>query len=412
MSSDFRVYSLIDTNPKTVALTGNNSVLVRYYSTAEIVLDISGGGNLNLDTCFIRNGNKSQPATYTNGRLKATFENVESNTFVVSGEDSEGNYIQKDIITDMVEYTKLTCYIGNNRPSGDGTMELTCSGAFFNGYLGAARNALVVQYRYRPYGGSFSAWRSMNVSLGTNYYNAYATLTGLDYRNSYTFEVMASDSLEDINVSTAGVRSTPVFHWGENDFQFEVPVGMKAGAQVTGDMYVSGDVLFDSGSDVSISHPFPDTLLIKAPTLSLNSDNLYLGGVSLEQGTWTPDLFWASGYKTLQGWYTKIGNIVTVGFFIKANCPSGYHETNIQITGLPYTPLYSAAGGGMCSKAYVGKDNIFQCFVAETNGYIGTRVQTCNSEANRNLETYGSGCNYPYGGGELTLSGTITYMTA
>ena len=186
---------------------------------------------------------------------------------------------------------------------------------------------------------------------------------------------------------------------------------MKAGAQVTGDMNVSGNVLFESGQEVSITHPFTDTLVIKAPNLSLSSDNLYLGGVNFEQGTWEPDLIWASGYTTVRGWYTKIGNTVTVGFYIKANCYSGYELNAVKITGLPYYPAYSAAGGGMCSGAYVGAGWNFQSFVAETSGEITTRVQACNNTETKNLETRKDALKYPLGGGELTLSGTITYMT-
>ena len=76
------------------------------------------------------------------------------------------------------------------------------------------------------------------------------------------------------------------------------------------------------------------------------------------------------------------------------------------------TPVCSAAGGGMCSGALVSAGFDFQCFVAETSGNITTRVQACNNTSSANLLTSASGCKYPTGGGELTVSGTITYMTS
>ena len=72
----------------------------------------------------------------------------------------------------------------------------------------------------------------------------------------------------------------------------------------------------------------------------------------------------------------------------------------------------AAAGGGMCSGAYVSAGFNFQSFVAETSGNITTRVQSCNHTAAGNLATSASGCWYPSGNGDITLSGTITYMTA
>jgi hypothetical protein len=102
---------------------------------------------------------------------------------------------------------------------------------------------------------------------------------------------------------------------------------------------------------------------------------------------------------------------VTVGFYIKAECPLDWEDTLVQISGLTYTPSCSASGGGMCSGAYVSGGYNFQCFVAETDGTITTRVQACNNTSDTNLATSKSGCNYRSGGGEITLSGTITYET-
>jgi hypothetical protein len=72
--------------------------------------------------------------------------------------------------------------------------------------------------------------------------------------------------------------------------------------------------------------------------------------------------------------------------------------------------MFSAAGGGMCSGAYVAAGFDFQCFVAETSGSITARVQACNNTSQANLSTSSSGCKYRSGGGEITLSGTITFM--
>ncbi len=130
-------------------------------------------------------------------------------------------------------------------------------------------------------------------------------------------------------------------------------------------------------------------------------------------GSWTPSLASdaISAYISQVGWFAKMGQIVIVGFAIRATCNPGYDGINISISGLPFTPLFSAAGGGVCSGAYVSGGNNFLGFIAETSGLITTRVQACNNTLTTNLITSSSDCCYPSGGGELTLSGTITFMS-
>ena len=158
-------------------------------------------------------------------------------------------------------------------------------------------------------------------------------------------------------------------------------------------------------------------MLIHASKITLDaSSGVYVGGYALpivRYGIWTPSLNSAvvSSYTTQYGWYSKVNQAVTVGFIVKATCRSGYDSTTISISGLPFTPMFTTAGGGMCSGAYVGGGFTFQCFVAETSGSISTRVQASNNTTATNLATSASGCNYPSGGGVVTISGTITFMS-
>lgn len=402
--ASFRVYSLNDTNQDTVYLTGDNTVLIRNYSTAEIIMEITSGV-INLDTVFFSNGNARVFGESVGYGIKATFPNVESGTFTVTAEDDEGRIVRQTVTTSMVDYVNLTCNISNNRPDGDGKMALSCSGTYFNGSFGAVNNTLSVMYRYKANGGSFSAWNSMTVTKYSGSYYAYAELTGLDYQKIYSFEVVAQDKLRTVTASTNGVTSRPIFHWGESDFVFEVPV-------------TAGEVNFsnEANSTTLISTYSDGSMVLQAPRIYFIANQTYLGSTQLQtaqRGSWTPTLF--SGavgyYSTQKGWYTKVGSTVTIGFNIKAICNSGSESYDVSITGLPYTPSIQAAGGGMCSGAYVSGGYTFQCFVAETTGMITVRTQACNNTSAANLSTSASGCKYPSGGGTLTISGTITYET-
>lgn len=424
--------AVVDTNSATIALTGNSGTLIKYFSNAKATMTATAqkGAAIDESLCIIRNGNR------TGYGMEATFNNVENNTFTFSAEDSRGLVGTDTVKPTMINYIKLTCNIANNRPDASGDMRVFCSGNYFNGSFGAVYNTITVQYRYGLYGGAMGAWTDMTVETSGNTYTAYANLSGLDYQTTYSFETRAIDRLTTITSTESAVKSMPIFHWGENDFVFEVPVTFNAGtegveaSEASGDFNVKGNLrlkgdgdfgnwlYFGDGNYVYLAEIADDVLTIRANTLHLNSTNgVYVNGSPIsasESGTWTPAISSSAfNYYTYQeGWYTKVGNVVTVGFFVKASCKSGYTSTGITISGLPYTPSVSASGGGMCSGAYVSGGYTFQCFVAETTGIITTRVQACNNTSATNLTTSASGCYYPSGGGEITLSGTIQYLVS
>ena len=347
-------------------LTGDAGKLIRYFSKAAVIMTSVPDVDLNLDTCIIRNGSETVYGTY------AEFENVESNEFILSAEDDEGNVYLKKVTPDMVDYTKLTCNVIDSRPDTTGSITLVCYGDYFNGSFGAQSNTLTVNYRYKlSSSNSWSASKSMTITKYSDSYVASATLTGLNYQNSYDFEFIAADSLMSVSSTASNVKSVPVFHWGENDVTFEVPVNFNKGA---------------NGLEI----PDPP-----------------------EYGFWTPAIPIANYYTERLGWYYKVGQIVTVGFCIKADCQSGFDTVGLYLYTLPFTPITRAAGGGMCSGAYISANHNFQCFVVEPNdSTITTRTQACDSTSGSNLTTSASGCRFPSGGGELTLSGTITYITS
>lgn len=425
--------SVVDTNDKTIDLTGDPNILVKYFSTAKATMtaEAQKGASLDMDTYAITNGRNAEYGT------EGVFENVEDNTFTFSVTDSRGNTGRTTVTPTMVEYVELTCYLGNDKPDGDGNMTVTCFGNVFTGSFGVTDNRVIrAQYRYRTSVGAFGGWMPMDIEHGDGSYLASAPLTGLDYKTTYEFECRVTDWLMEVSSSSGMIKSHPIFHWSENDFVFEVPVTFNGGFEmpttigdengettITGDLRLKGDgnygnkLRFGDGDYCYISEPTDDDMLIHADKITLDAPNgVFLDGYALpivRYGTWSPYLNSAavSSYTTQYGWYSKVNQAVTVGFCIKATCRSGYDSTTISISGLPFTPMFTATGGGMCSGVYVSAGFNFQCFAAETNGTITTRVQSCNHTSQTNLSTSASGCWYRSGGGEITLSGTITFMS-
>ena len=429
----------VEVDAETNALTGREDTLIKHYSNATATMSVESqkGSSINLDLNVIRNGD------ITGYGVEHTFENVESNVFTFSAEDSRGNIGSKNITLPMVNYIKLTCNIANNRPDANGNMNVVCSGAYFNGNFGATYNELTVQYRYGVTGSdAFSDWKDMSATITGNSYTAYADfdIPNFVQTQSYSFETRAIDLLSEVTSNESAVKSIPLFHWGENDFVFEVPVTFNAGVvgavsaasteddtyvgskTITGNLRLKGTgnygnhLLFGDSNFCYIAELTDDVMTIHANKINLDaSSGVFVDGYAipiLDKGIWTPALNSSaiSSYTTQYGWYSKMGQSVTIGFYIKATCKSGYNTTLISISGVPFTPLYASAGGGMCSGAYVAANQDFQCYVVETNKTITTRTQTCNNTTATNLTTSASGCWYRSSGGEITLSGTITFI--
>jgi hypothetical protein len=71
-----------------------------------------------------------------------------------------------------------------------------------------------------------------------------------------------------------------------------------------------------------------------------------------EEGTWTPTVSGASGttYTTQLGWYTRVGNLVTVGFELTINS-EGTITGGAAIAGLPFTSAATYKSSGSLTYA-------------------------------------------------------------
>jgi hypothetical protein len=358
----------------TEDLTGSTDKVICYFSPVTVSVNVNARNGAEISHVVLTHGNS---ITSTNaGKLsKYTFNVsvIQNDTFIISATDSRGltSTITYTLPAErFVAYEKLTCVVGSEMPDTNGVVNLTCSGVYFNGTFGRFSNSLSVQCRYKDSNGTPSQWQTMDVSIDadTNTYTANATISGLDYSKTYVFECKAEDAVMTVTDTGDNVRALPLFHWGENDFVFEVPVTFKQGATI---------------------------------------------GEPTAAGTWTPKLKTAaavSSYSLQSGWYMRVGNVVTVGFNIGASCKSGYNSTAIAIEGLPFTPASNAFGGGVMFGAYVNAGFCFEAWAATTSGEITPRLQPCNNTSAANLQI-SSTAYYPSGASSLTLGGTITYLT-
>lgn len=219
--------NVVDTNSKTIAVTGDSSILVALHSTARVTMNATAKKYASIVSKRIENGTT---VLNDDGVLSVT-----NNPIKLTAVDSRGNTTVQNAANTIVPYINPTCSIGNKIPEADGSFDLEVTGLFYNGNIGKTANTLTVQYRVREGYSDYNDW----VTIGTvtkegNSYAAVASLSGLDYQTSYTFQIRAIDAINTDGVISAAktVIAEPVFYWGKDNFQFNVPVNMKNGCDI------------------------------------------------------------------------------------------------------------------------------------------------------------------------------------
>lgn len=220
--------TVVDTNATTVALTGSNSRLIRYKSTATATISAAAKNSSSIVSKFINGSTVS-------GNTKV-YNNCSETSFVFKAVDSRGYSTSITKTPTVVAYIQLTINPVLLRPTPTGSsITMSFSGDFYRGSFGAATNTLTIYYRYKESGGSYGSWKtveSTKIVFGSHSYTSSETFSlddEFNYQKEYQFQIMAVDGTSENPLSTViktviVPRGIPVFDWGENDFNFNVPI--------------------------------------------------------------------------------------------------------------------------------------------------------------------------------------------
>ena len=379
-----------DTNSTTKALTGNSSVIVKYYSKVSVAANATAQNGATISSMTLTNGNSRY--TSNSASISGTFTNLETNQFFVGAIDDRTNATLQAFTPTMIDYIKLTCSIDAPAPNTSGSTTIRVSGNMFNGSFGSVSNTITVKYRYKVNNSTYSSWYNMSVSKSGNTYSASATVSGLSYKNSYAFEAQAVDKLMTVSSAGSAVKTTPVYDWSGDDFNVNVPVTMQDDCSIAGELTIGGKKLVD------LVYP------IGAIYMSVNSTS----PATLFGGTWVS---WGAG-RVPVGINTSDSNFSTVErtggassvSLTTAQMPSHNHAPGTNITGdgqhdLFLTGLSNNAAGfnglngiGRSAKVdsvstaesyyYFRSDNQAALGYCEETGYTGS------GSAHNNLQPY------------------------
>lgn len=216
----------IDTNSVTVALTGDDSILIRSYSNAFVEIGAEARKGATIASQYITNGGTTVNAG------SATFNNIESNEFKYSVTDSRGYTTTDTLEVTLIPYFKPTISLSVLPFSLAGDLTFALKGKYFNNSFGARENSFSVSYIIVESGQSLetatyqSVPRSASTIVGDDYSTNY-TISGLDPNKSYQLMVRIQDSLDASYASRQSIAAAPLFDWSRTDFNFNVPVYLK-----------------------------------------------------------------------------------------------------------------------------------------------------------------------------------------
>ena len=215
----------------TPTLTGSNTKLIRYCSDALCTISATARNSATLKQKRIA----GQVVSGTTRTIKA----IEADAVTFDATDSRGYTTSVTLPVDLVPYIKLTCRDSTARetPTGDKVM-LSLSGSYYNGSFGATSNALTLKYKVD----GASTWTAVTPTITDNTYSAVVELTGVSYNAAHTLSVVAVDKLTTVEVSDTIKRGVPIFDWGEEDFEFHVPVYFQ-GQTLEEMLSLSGDAI-------------------------------------------------------------------------------------------------------------------------------------------------------------------------
>lgn len=259
------------TDSVTASAVGNNDGTVFICGVSEVYFELNQKVKKGATQKAIWIGNGGDDKYTSTG----TFTNVSTNYFSAYVLDSRGYQVSQEITIGegdwsayrWVKYFPLTVRVKKGAIDSSGKLTVTITGKFFNGNFGAKSNTFKYQYNIRPTSSGTDNWSSiitvspsqLTIDNDGNYSYTF-TKTGFDYNERYAFTLEAFDEImSEVAETSTVVGAIPVFDWGKDDFNFNVPVTFGAGFVVPNDAYkvlINGQFALESSS-AGINLPEP-----------------------------------------------------------------------------------------------------------------------------------------------------------
>ena len=243
---------VIDTNTKTIGLTGSNKRLVQYKSIVKLTatgrcLNYAGFKTFREMNIYELTTTSSTNNGTTTVSGEKTYTDFTKDYFRLNLVDTRSMISQEKLLNEangdfvLIPYIPLTVNINANRKSPtSNTVQVSFSGNFFNGYFDTANNkfnGIAIKWRYKKKNGDWITtgaddttygWHNLTKNTdykygtGNTFYSGSGTnettieLANIfSYTEIYTVEFNVSDQLSSVTVQKDIPKGEPCVEWGE-----------------------------------------------------------------------------------------------------------------------------------------------------------------------------------------------------
>ena len=240
-------YTFTDINTETVALTGNNSVMVKGYSIGRLFMTAELDYYAKVNKVYsipeyveisynVEKGETNKKQIITVDNTYTDFDSLHGYRIddtrglqgrLVARTNKMANQPAsvKQIIYTTIDYVPLTLNMSAKRPqatTGEVTVEF--SGNYFNSSFGAVTNTLELSWKYRQKGvetwtdgGTFVKDTDYEITGNTFKSKGAISLGNIfDYRNIYEIAIYYKDKLVNTYTSKIVTKGLPIFWWNKD----------------------------------------------------------------------------------------------------------------------------------------------------------------------------------------------------
>lgn len=240
---------IYDTNSKTIAITGNRNLLIQNASDCYVQATVNyTDGAVNQKTVLTCGSKKCVYDDII--QSLGTFKQVEAKKLILDVTDTRGKKYQFNKNIDLIPYVKPSCVIADVSKNAEGNAVITLQGNWVSHFKCEGfekTNATKLVYIWDEEEIEVPLTSENMTSAST--YSVSVTLTGLDYTREYKLKAKITDMLNTAETKEMVVSFTPIFNWGKDYFNFNVPVTFSKGYEASGD----NKVLWTGGSYMTAS---------------------------------------------------------------------------------------------------------------------------------------------------------------
>ena len=216
--------TVVDINTDTIALTGDNTKFIKYYSNASVSWEATAKNSASIVRVYVNSEITTTSPKVING--------ITTNQIPLSALDTRGyrTAITKNL--DMVDYIPLTVQVSFFRTEPTtGRVSLEFDGNYFNSSFGQVSNTLTLKWYYKlkdsdtwTLGGTLVNGTDYVISNNTFhsgsgvYTDSIVIGSNFDYQKAYDFKFEFVDELESHTIEQTVSKGIPIVNWDEDHF--------------------------------------------------------------------------------------------------------------------------------------------------------------------------------------------------